>query len=160
MKDEDFKIKPIEFKKRDLRFAARAIVKKDDKIAIIHISKDNYYKIPGGGIKDGESIKEGLIREVWEETGCRIIIEEEVGEIVEYKTHWDMIQTSYCFTSTVTKIGKPHFTKKELESGSELIWTTIPKAIKLFKSSNMETYAAKFMATRDLTFLKEAEKIL
>lgn len=51
------------------RPSARAIIIIDGKIAMVYSKKYNYYKFPGGGIEDTESMKEALIREVLEETG-------------------------------------------------------------------------------------------
>lgn len=46
-----------------------AIIIKDDKILLIHRVKNGqeYYVFPGGGVKEGESLEEALIREVKEE---------------------------------------------------------------------------------------------
>lgn len=55
------------------RPSSRAIIIKKDKIALVHSLKLNYYKFPGGGIKENESNIEALIRETLEETGLTII---------------------------------------------------------------------------------------
>lgn len=34
-----------------------------------------YYEIPGGGVEEGESLTEACLRELWEETGLRGVIE-------------------------------------------------------------------------------------
>lgn len=54
------------------REAVRAVIIKDDKIALVKSEKEGYYKFPGGGIELGESHKEALVREVREETGLRV----------------------------------------------------------------------------------------
>ena len=51
------------------RPSVRGIVVKDNKIAMMHSLKYDYYKLPGGGIEDGESYEETLVREVREESG-------------------------------------------------------------------------------------------
>lgn len=50
-------------------------LKKDDKIAMIHSLKYDYYKFPGGGIEAGEDKINVLIREVREETGLVVLTE-------------------------------------------------------------------------------------
>ena len=60
---------------RSRRATVRAIIECDDKLAMIHKEKRDYYAFPGGGIEDGESYEEALIREVKEETGLNIIPE-------------------------------------------------------------------------------------
>lgn len=50
--------------------AVSAIVTDDeDRILLILRTDNNYWSIPGGGIKPGESIKDAVAREVKEETG-------------------------------------------------------------------------------------------
>lgn len=52
-----------------VREAVRAIIVKDGKVALIKSLKENHYKFPGGGIENGESHIDTLIRETKEETG-------------------------------------------------------------------------------------------
>lgn len=62
------------------REASRAIIIKDNKIAMVKSLKEGFYKFPGGGIEKGESQVDALIREVLEETGLSV----EVESIKEY----------------------------------------------------------------------------
>ena len=55
-----------------IREAVRAIIVKNNKIALVKSLKENHYKFPGGGIEDGESHIDTLIRETKEETGLLI----------------------------------------------------------------------------------------
>jgi len=57
---------------RFLREAVRAIIFSNGKIAMVKSEKEGYYKFPGGGIKNGETHEEALIRETLEETGLSI----------------------------------------------------------------------------------------
>ena len=61
------------------RDSARSIMIRNGKIAMIHSQKYDYYKFPGGGIEDGESPIEAMIRETQEEAGL-IVIPETVKE--------------------------------------------------------------------------------
>lgn len=51
------------------RPSVRGIVIKDGKIAMMHSLKYDYYKLPGGGIEEGEQLEDTLVREVREESG-------------------------------------------------------------------------------------------
>ncbi|MBQ5917855.1 MAG: NUDIX domain-containing protein, partial [Lachnospiraceae bacterium] len=51
------------------RPSVRGIIIRDNTIAMMHSLKYDYYKLPGGGIEEGESLEETLIREVKEESG-------------------------------------------------------------------------------------------
>ena len=55
-----------------IREAVRAIIVKNNKIALVKSLKENHYKFPGDGIEDGESHIDTLIRETKEETGLII----------------------------------------------------------------------------------------
>ncbi len=62
--------------------AAIGIVFNEDKSAILLILRRDVpvWVLPGGGIEANETAEEGVIREVWEETGLRIQIVRKVGE--------------------------------------------------------------------------------
>lgn len=67
------------------REAARAIILKDNKLALVRCGKEGYYKFPGGGIEAGETHMDALIRETLEETGLHIIPESisSLGTLIE-----------------------------------------------------------------------------
>lgn len=52
-----------------VRNSARSIIIKDKKLAMVHSLKYDYYKFPGGGIEQGESPVDAMIRETREEAG-------------------------------------------------------------------------------------------
>lgn len=52
-----------------VRDSARSIIISDKKLAMIHSKKYDYYKFPGGGIENGETPIDAMIRETREETG-------------------------------------------------------------------------------------------
>lgn len=56
-----------------IRPSVRAIIIQNGKIAMVYSQKYNYYKFPGGGMKQGENQEETLIRETKEEVGLIII---------------------------------------------------------------------------------------
>lgn len=147
--------------KYTLRKAARAVVlDKEGRVAILHASKKNYHKIAGGGIEFGENIKEALVREIHEETGCTAVVKDEIGIIMEYRDDIARLQISYCYIAYVKKHGEPHFTKSEKDEGFKLEWLTIDEALKKFKKDDLSYYHSKFMSTRDSLFIKEAQKLL
>lgn len=48
------------------REAVRGIIMKGSEILLIYSEKNGDYKLPGGGIEEGETHKQALIREVQE----------------------------------------------------------------------------------------------
>lgn len=63
-----------------VRNSARSIVIEDKRVAMIHSIKYDYYKFPGGGIEEGESQIDAMIRETREESGLIVIPE----SVIEY----------------------------------------------------------------------------
>ena len=57
------------------RPSVRGIIVHAGKIALVHSLKYDYYKFPGGGINEGETHSDTLVREVREETGLNVIPE-------------------------------------------------------------------------------------
>jgi ADP-ribose pyrophosphatase YjhB (NUDIX family) len=57
-----------------IRVGAKAVIVKKDKVLLIKYKNGSgvHYNFPGGGIERGESIEDGLAREVLEETGAQV----------------------------------------------------------------------------------------
>jgi 8-oxo-dGTP diphosphatase len=144
------------------RIAARAIILDlNNNIALLSVSKNNYHKLPGGGLEGRENIEEALKREIKEEVGCEIEILEEVGEIIEYKDKDKQKQTSYCYLARLKgEKGKPNFMKEEIERGFILLWIPLKKAIDLMRKDSSKQYDSKFIKLRDYNFLLEAKKLV
>lgn len=145
-----------------LRKASRSIVLNDSqKIALLFVSKNNYHKLPGGGIEAGENIITALNREIMEEAGVSINVLGEIGTIIEYRDKHELLQISYCYYSEVEgDIKEPSFTEDETNNGFQLKWVTLDDAISIIGNDVPDNYVGKFIQSRDLMFLKSAECIL
>lgn len=150
-----------EFKKYTVREAVRAIVTDNKgKIAMLHVKNKNYYKIPGGGIKDGENKIDALKRECLEEIGSEIKVVGEIGKIIEYRKIFRLKQISYCLLARLKgKKGKPVFTDEEIEDGFEQIWLSYDEAYRVLSKNLAFSFEGKvYIVPRDITFLKEVKK--
>lgn len=162
--DEMFGEKSIAFKNPKIRRGARGIVqRKDGLIAIFNKKNKNEYKLPGGGIEEGENPEVAFEREVLEETGCKITDINLLGITKELKSLDNFQQISYVFTSKVSEVAKNlNLTQQEIDEGGELIWLEPEEALKkitncinALKPSNYENlYFLKFMNYRDREILK------
>lgn len=143
-----------------LRKAARAVViNEKNQIGLLFVSKKNYHKLPGGGVKKDESLAAALKREVLEELGCDIQTQGEVGMIIEYRDFIDKLQISYCyFAKVVGQSREPEFTEKEIRDGFQIKWMNINDAIAIIEKDKPTGIEGKYIQTRDLAFLLEAKE--
>jgi 8-oxo-dGTP diphosphatase len=142
------------------RNTARAVVlDSENRVALMHVARDDYYKLPGGGIDEGEDIIEGLRRECQEEIGCDIDVVDEVGSTLEYWKEQNEKQTSYCYFARVLgEKGVPNFTESEKKRGFEVIWLPFTEALERIRGSRIDNYVPEYIVPRDIVFLETAEK--
>lgn len=143
------------------RKAVRAVVFDGrNNVALLHVSNHNYYKLPGGGIENGEEIGEALNRECLEEAGCNVTIIGEVGSTIEYRDRWDTKQESWCYLAKLKgEKGIQNLQGYEIDAGFKVVWVGIDEAIKLIKNSNPDTYDGPFIVIRDTTLLTRAKNL-
>ena len=115
--DFDRQSTPEKWSTYHLRPGARAVLLNGrGEVALMHVSKLGYYKLPGGGIDEGESIEEGLMRELSEEVGvvsAKVIAE--IGEVHEYRDAFEIKAEHYAFLVQITGLlNTPTRTQKEI----------------------------------------------
>jgi len=143
------------------RQASRIVIFDGDKnIALLHVAKNGYHKLPGGGVKEGEDIMTALQREAREEIGCEISNPQGLGTVEEYRDCFGLHQISYCFIGDlIGEKGTPNFEQGEIDKGFAPVWMSLDKAIETLASeAGVEDYEGKFIQRRDLRFLKETKK--
>ena len=140
------------------REAARAVVfDNENRIGLLHVRKENYYKLPGGGVEKGESLKVALDRELKEELGIEIKVVKEIGSIIEFRASWKLQQTSYCFLAKINSEKKePNFTAGEISVGFETVWVSPTESLKLLNLKLTQDYEGKFIEERDFFFFSAA----
>jgi ADP-ribose pyrophosphatase YjhB (NUDIX family) len=143
-----------------VRAAVRAVIMNEEgKIALINVVNEGYYKLPGGGIEEGEDKSMALQRECREETGSEVEVVGEIGIIIEYRKISNLKHTSYCYlTKTKGDKSQLNLTDEEKERGSELEWMSPSESLKAMRESNPAAFVCSaYIAPRDLAFLEEAE---
>jgi 8-oxo-dGTP diphosphatase len=129
-------------------------------VALLFVAKHDYHKLPGGGIEVGEDREMALSREIREETGCGIAVTGEVGAVVEFRSRWNLEQTSYCYLGTVISKGVPKFTEKESSQEFRLVWMSLDQAISRLEHDRPNNYEGSFIQQRDLVFLQKSRQLL
>ncbi|MFH1398873.1 MAG: NUDIX domain-containing protein [Candidatus Woesearchaeota archaeon] len=141
------------------RESSRALLfDEEGNVPLLFGSRYNFYQLPGGGIKGGETRVEALVREMREEVGCEIEISGEIGKIIEYKSRENVKHTSYFYLGKVVSKGKPCYTKDEKEMGFSVVWVSIGEAISVIENDTSTHYDARFRKERDLAILKAFQK--
>ncbi len=146
------------------RAARTVIVDENNLIALIDVRNGEYYKIPGGGIEEGETEIEAAMREASEEAGCEIVIGPKIGEnefLDNNSEYGETVHHSVCFLAK--KVGeskKTSFNEWEKSNNMKLIWVTVPQALKLFENvSTTDEFASK-INERDYNFVLKAKELL
>jgi ADP-ribose pyrophosphatase YjhB (NUDIX family) len=119
------------------RKATRAIVLKGEEILLLYTKRYHDYSLPGGGVDKGETITDGLIRELKEETGADNVQNIQAFGVYEeyrpwYKNDFDIVHMlSYCFQCTIDDVlQKPELEAHEVSNGMCATWINIHQAIK------------------------------
>ncbi|MCR5322784.1 MAG: serine hydrolase [Lachnospiraceae bacterium] len=119
------------------RDGSRAIIVQDGKILLTHELNSGWWLLPGGGLEEGETPEDCVIREVEEETGYlvrplrRFLFMSEFYEEYRY--------SGYFFICEVTGKGHMNLTDVEKRRGVQPEWIPLQDAIDLF--SKHESYA-------------------
>ncbi len=137
------------------RRAVRGIILNDEgRIACLHVKQNHYHKLPGGGIKAGETIEAALDRECLEEIGYKISIISRFGQTIEYRKQHRLVQYSYYFLCEVMGLPQQiHLTQKERAQGFEPIWFSPLDALKKLLEDRPANYAGYFINQRDFIIL-------
>ena len=142
--------------------SARVVLLDDNnKVAVIYVSKANFYTLPGGGIEEGETPEQAAIREIKEETGCDSEIIHTLGIIEENsKTmNWNGLAT--CFMSKVRgSKGNPCLTQEELDEDAQLQWYDIHEALSIIANQEAGDGIRLIIRERDITLLDESIRLL
>lgn len=153
-------IKAIDGKLK-IKKAARTVIFDEKKFTpIIIVRGGEYYKIPGGGVEEGETEEEAAKREALEEAGCEVKLVKKIGEqeFVDPSPKYKVIHHSVCFLAK--KIGEsknPDFDEWEKSNDFEMKWVDYDEAVRLFQGSKTNDKFGKEINKRDLEFLLKCE---
>lgn len=138
-----------------VRRASRGVLVNEDKIALLNVTKHNFHKLPGGGIKKGESVEEASKRELLEEVGCDCEIIDQSGIIIEWRDQLKLLQISYVFFAKVAgEVNQSKFEQGEINDGFKLEWIPFDEIEEVLKNDNPTNYEGKFITIRDKSIVE------
>ena len=144
------------------RMAARAIVLHNDNILLLYTKRYHDYSLPGGGIDEGESQVEGLVRELKEETGAQNIRNVRAFGMYEefrpwHKDDYDIVHMkSYCYQCDIDEqLLAPELESYEKANGMKPVWINIHQAI-AHNEDTIARSAKKGLSIERETFLLKA----
>jgi 8-oxo-dGTP pyrophosphatase MutT (NUDIX family) len=129
-------------------------------VAIVYATRDNYYKLPGGGIDPGEEHEEAAIREMKEETGALIKIRSTLGCVATTEEYRNKLhQMSYCYVADVMDdSGNPSLTESEVKDGLSHVWLSVNKAKSKMAGAEPRSELGLYIKERDIYLLEEATR--
>ena len=136
-----------------IRPSARGILVENGKILLSYEKNTGVYMSPGGGLEEGETLKECCIREIREETGIEV---KPLKHFVTIDEHcFETVYNSNYFICE--KIGKsePSLTETEIEHGITAVWVSIDEALEIFGgyASKREDIASLYL--REFTVISK-----
>jgi len=147
------------------RIAVRAIIIKNNLLALIKSEKYEEYKFPGGGKEDGESNTDTLIRETREETGLTIIpdsikpygLAKEKRRSVLNPNDLFIMESYYYICNVYDHISETSLQDYENEYGYRLHFVDVDEAIKANeKAALLHQHEAPWI-NRELAVFKDVK---
>ncbi len=120
------------------KIASRALIVKDNKIAILYSKKYNAYITPGGGIEENETLEDACIREAKEETG---LIVKPIKQVAVLDCNYPRIRIvhNYFLCEYLSETKETERTDHEHDQDLELKWLSLKELKQAFATST-ESY--------------------
>lgn len=150
------------------RTAVRAVISDGRKLLMVHPEKQGDYKLPGGGVEEGENHAQSLHREIMEECGAEITeIKEKIIIAEEFRPSLEDPEASFKMTSHYylceagEMSGKLNLDKREAELGFRPLWISIDEALTVNRKLMEDGKADKIpWLRREIRILEYLARIL
>lgn len=146
------------------RAARTVIVDNAGLFAILEVGDGDYYKIPGGGIEEGESIEQAAAREAREEAGVEVELLGRLSDHAFHEQHPEkghIVHHSVCFLAKM--VGPQQatsFDDWEQSLRFKLHWWDFDTATAHFKAATPTTFFGEQINPRDYAYLLEGKRLL
>lgn len=144
------------------RKAVRGIIRHEDKYLVIH-GKYGDYKFPGGGMEEGENLTDTLLREVQEETGCKVIADSIKDYILVHEKRKgdpaDLLEMDswYFFCDVEEKIFERNLDEYEQEYDYQVAWLPLNDIIS--KNESVEEHEKIPWIVREAMVMRKVQEM-
>ncbi|KAK4125650.1 hypothetical protein N657DRAFT_273747 [Parathielavia appendiculata] len=128
-------------------------------VAILYAKRENYYKLPGGGLEPGEDHETAAKREFQEETGGLIKLRGNGCIAATKEFRFSQCQVSYCYVADlVDDSGEPALTEEEIDDGLGHLWMPVEEAKRVIAAAEPTSDFGRSVKGRDIYLLDQATK--
>lgn len=136
-----------------VREGCRAIILKDNKVLLSWEERKNVYMSPGGGVEDGESLEECVIRELQEEAGYKVKVIKPFLKVNEYC--YETLWVNNYFICEIVGECERHLTESEAYNRVKPVWVEIEEAIEIFGEYESKAVDHASLYLREYTVLNK-----
>ena len=134
------------------REGCRGIIVKENKILLSYEERTGVYMSPGGGIENGETLEECVIRELQEETGYRVKPVKALVKVKEYA--YEVLWENNYFICEIEGECERNLTESEEYNRVSAKWVDIDEAIRIFSDYQSKETDRASLYLREFTILK------
>ncbi len=148
------------------RLVVRGIVLDESGFVALHriarddaFGKQEYYETPGGGVDEGETLEEALMRECGEELGEKVAVLQQIGIV---RSAYNLIKTeneNHYFICKKIGEGEKHFVSEGDFLIQETVWVPLEEGIKLLEAQP-NCLVSALVKARELPMFREALRVL
>lgn len=127
------------------RIIARGIIVSNDKKILMEeivrddiFAKNHYIETPGGGVELNETLEQGLIREIEEETSYIVSIDEYIGLIEDEYNLISRKNMNHYFLCHIVSKGKQHLEEYEQRFFKSIKFYTLDEILNILSSPKTE----------------------
>ena len=134
------------------RVGCRGLIIKDNKVLLSFEERTGVYMSPGGGLENGETYEECVVRELQEEAGLKVKPIKAFVKVKEYA--YEVLWENNYFICEIVGECERHLTESEEYNRVSAKWVDIDEAIRIFSDYQSKGTDQASLYLREFTILK------
>ncbi len=136
-----------------VRVGCRGLVVKDGKVLLSYEERTGVYMSPGGGLENGETFEECVVRELQEEAGFNVKPVKPFVKVKEYA--FEVLWENNYFICEIQGECEKQLTENEKYNKVKAVWVDIEKAIEIFSDYQSKDTDRASLYLREYTVLNK-----